>query len=142
MFYDLALIFDQSTRRCDLALDADCNLAIDTTPITPMLLSIGLDHRASPDDPLPDGRSQFLAPASYSERRGCAGDALDPFGDLSGSLMWLLSRAKQTEQTRQLCAYWLAQCLAWALDETGEAAEIDVVWLQTGATGILKYTAE
>jgi hypothetical protein len=77
MFFDLAIVYDPNKRLCDLALGDDGDLLIDETPITPMLLSIGLDRRAAPDDPLPDGRSQFLAPVSFSERRGCPGDALD-----------------------------------------------------------------
>lgn len=135
MFFDLALRYDPDARRCDLVLGDDFDLVIDETPITPMLLSIGLDRRAAPDDPLPEGRSQFLAPASFSERRGCPGDALDPYGELTGSLLWLLDRAKQTETTRQLCEFWLKQCLDWAEAETGEPPEIEVAWIRKGILG-------
>lgn len=135
MFFDLALRYDSDARSCDLVLGDDFDLVIDETPITPILLSVGLDRRAAPDDPLPEGRSQFLAPASFSERRGCAGDALDPFGGLTGSRMWLLDRAKQTETTRQLCEFWLQECLAWAEAETGEPAEIEVAWIRPGVLG-------
>lgn len=139
MFFDLALSYDSATRRCDLVLGDDFDLAIDETPIPAILMSVGLDRRAAPDDPLPEGRSQFLAPASYSERRGCAGDALDPYGDKTGCRTWLLDRAKQTETTRQLYEFWLRESLAWAENETGEPAEIEVAWL---ATGILGYRVQ
>ncbi|ARQ59179.1 hypothetical protein EFR00_24880 [Rhizobium sophoriradicis] len=129
MFLDLALRYDRDARRCDLVLGDDYDLAIDETPIPAILMSVGLDRRAAPDDPLPEGRSQFLAPASFSERRGCAGDALDPYGNLTGCRLWLLDRAKRTETTRQLCEFWLSESLAWAKKETGEPAEIEVEWL-------------
>ncbi|NKM17757.1 hypothetical protein GFM01_07890 [Rhizobium laguerreae] len=135
MFLDLALKYDSEARRCDLVLGDDFDLAIDETPIPAILMSVGLDRRAASDDPLPEGRSQFLAPASYSERRGCAGDALDPYGDMTGTRAWLLDRAKQTETTRQLCEFWLRECLAWAETETGQPAEIEVEWLRAGLLG-------
>ncbi|MFC3074698.1 phage GP46 family protein [Shinella pollutisoli] len=128
MFFDLALVFDPDTRRCDLALGDDCDLLIDETPVTAMLMSVGLERRAAPDDELPEGRSAFLAPVSFSERRGCPGDALDPFGDLTGCRTWLLDRAKETETTRQLYRFWLDEGLGWVARETGTAAEVEVEW--------------
>lgn len=135
MFFDLALTYDKDARSCDLALGDDCDLAVDTTSLPAVLMSVGLDRRAAPDDELPEGRSQMLAPISFSERRGCPGDGLDPFGDLTGSRLWLLDRAKQSEQTRQMTEFWLAECLAWAQPETGIAPEIEVQWLQRNVLG-------
>lgn len=128
MFYDAALVFDPAAKCADLAIGSDGDLVIDETSLTPVLLSIGLDRRAGPDDPLPDGREALLAPASFSERRGAIGDAFDAAGEFTGSRIWLLSRAKATETTRQLCAYWLEEALDWAERETGTAAEIEVEW--------------
>jgi len=127
-FFDIALVYDPQARACDLALGEDGDLVIDETPITPILLSVGLDRRAAPDDELPAGRTRFLAPASFSERRGGPCDALDPFGELIGSRLWLLDRAKQTETTRQMYEFWLKESLSWAKPETGEDAEIEVEW--------------
>ncbi|MFA7416123.1 MAG: phage GP46 family protein [Rhizobium sp.] len=135
MFYDLALGYNRDKRRCDLVIGDDCDLVIDETPITPILLSIGLDRRAAPDDPLPEGRSQFLTPVSYCERRGSVGDGVDPFGEMSGSRLWLLNRAKETDTTRELCAFWLEESLAWAEPETGVPAEIEVGWVRAGVLG-------
>ena len=132
MFLDLGLTFDTTSRRCDLALGDDGDLVLDTTPVPAMLVSIGLDRRADPDDDLPEGRSQFLSPASFSERRGAIIDALNPAMAKTGSRLWLLDRAKETEATRQLCEYWLAEALAWAEGETGQAAEIEVWWERPG----------
>lgn len=127
-FFDAALVYDPALRRCDLAVGEDGDLAIDETPVTPMLLSVGLDRRAAPDDPLPLGRSEFLTPAGFGERRGSAGDALDPFGDRAGSRLWLGERAKATETTRLLFQFWLEEALAWVERDTGAPAEIEV-WL-------------
>ena len=54
-FLDAALIFDPETRRADLQLGDDGDLVLDGTPVTPMLISLGSDRRAGPDDELPDG---------------------------------------------------------------------------------------
>lgn len=135
MFIDLGLTFDPSTRRCDLSLGDDFDLVLDTTPVPAMLTSAGLDRRADPDDELPEGRSQFLAPASYSELRGGIIDALSPIGRRGGCKMWLLERAKQTETTRQLAAYWLEEGFAWVEAETGEPATIEVDWIRENTLG-------
>lgn len=142
MFYDLALQYDSKLRRCDLVLGDDGDLVIDETPIPAILLSIGLDRRAAPDDPLPDGRSQFLTPSSFSERRGAIADGLNPFGDRTGSKLWLLNRAKQTENTRAMCEFWLTEALAWADDETGEPAVISAAWLRRGVLGYRVMVAD
>jgi phage gp46-like protein len=134
-FLDLALTYDAAQRRCDLALSDDFDLVLDETPISAIILSVGLDRRASPDDELPEGRSVMLAPASFSERRGAIVDGLVQTGDMTGSKLWLLDRAKQTETTRQLCEYWLIEALAWAEKETGTPAQIEVEWVRPNVLG-------
>lgn len=128
MWFDVALVFDPASRRCDLALGEDCDLVIDETPVTPMLLSIGLDRRAAPDDELPAGRDAFLVRGDFQTRRGWAGDALDPTGERAGSRLWLLDRAKATEQTRMVFEMWLAEAMAWVKRETGKAAHVAAWW--------------
>lgn len=135
MFCDLALTYDPESRRCDLTLGDDLDLVLDTTPVSAMLVSIGLDRRADVDDPLPEGRSQFLAPASFSERRGAIADAFEASGALTGSKLWQLERAKETETTRLLCEFWLEEALSWAVEVTGEPAEIEVEWLRPEVLG-------
>lgn len=135
MFFDLAISYDRNMRRCDLVLGDDGDLVIDETPIPAILLSVGLDRRAAPDDPLPDGRSRFLTPSSFSERRGAIADGINPFGERTGSKLWLLNRAKHTDTTRLMCEFWLAEALAWAERETGDPAEIEVEWLRPGVLG-------
>ena len=130
MFFDLGLVYDRDARACDLALGADGDLVIDETPIPAILLSVGLDRRAEPDDELPSGVTAFLKPASFSERRGSPCDALDPAGEIAGSRLWLLDRAKESEATRLLFEFWLRESLDWAARETGTPAEIEVDWLR------------
>lgn len=130
MFFDVALTYDPVSRRCDADLGEDGDLVIDETPITPMLLTVGLDRRAAPDDELPIGRSRFLTPHSFSERRGGPCDALDPDGQLAGTRCWLLERAKETEVTRLLYLFWLEEGFQWVETDFGEPAEIDVEWLE------------
>ncbi|MDI4664722.1 phage GP46 family protein [Xanthobacter autotrophicus] len=125
---DVALVYDPVTRRADAQLGDDGDLLLDETPITPMLITIGSDRRARPDDELPSGRSELNVPASFVERRGWAGDALDVRGDLIGCRLWLLERAKHTELTRLMTAEWLGEGFAWVEQESGRAATIEVEW--------------
>ncbi|MCX5497333.1 phage GP46 family protein [Kaistia dalseonensis] len=127
---DIALVFDPETRRTDLVFGEDGDLVLDETPATPMLIAFGSDRRARPDDELPTGVSEINAPSSFVERRGWAGDALDANGELIGSRLWLLDRAKQTEITRLLAEEWMKQAFGWVRDETGSDAAIDVVWVR------------
>nr|WP_278521077.1 phage GP46 family protein [Brucella anthropi] len=129
MFYDVALIYDPETRRADLDIGEDGDLVIDETPITAVLLSVGLDRRANPDDPLPEGRSQFLTEAGIDVRRGASADALDPAGERIGSRCWLLDRAKATEITRLLYHGWLEESLTWVGRELQTSAEIETEWV-------------
>lgn len=135
-FLDIALVFDPETRRADLALGEDGDLLFDETPLTPMLISLGTDRRAEPDDELPSGIDALNAQTSFVSRRGWAGDALDPFGRRIGSRLWLLDRAKATELTRRFCEIWAAESLAWVLEETGEAATVTATWLRRSVLGL------
>ena len=136
-FLDAALVFDPATRRADLALGADGDLVMDRTPLTPMLVSLGTDRRARPDDELPTGITELNAPSSFVERRGWAGDALDARGRLIGSRLWLLDRAKETEITRRLCEEWAKEALGWAEEELERAAEVTAEWARRS---VLKLT--
>lgn len=138
-FFDIGLTYDPATRRVDLSLGPDGDLVIDMTPATPMLLSLGCDGRAGADDELPSGRDEALNgnSPSFLTRRGCPGDALDAQGRRTGSLLWLLERAKQTEITRQRAEDYISACLAWAEDETGSAAEVEVDWLRKNVLGFV-----
>lgn len=134
-FFDLALVFDASRRRADLAL-AGGDLAVDLTALTPMLVSLGIDARARSDDPLPIGLDDLNRGAGgFDPRRGFAGDALVT-GDDTGSRLWQLEREKQTEGTRLRALEHAVEALDWAEAETGREAEVSAVWLRANVLGL------
>lgn len=130
MFFDLALHYDPINLSCDLVIADDGDLVVDETPVTPLLLSVELDRRASPDDELPVGRDVFLTESGVDVRRGSVCDCLDPAFELIGSKCWLLDRAKETEQTRLLFEMWLKQSIAWVKRETGNDAVVSAKWIR------------
>ena len=136
---DIGLAYDPTTRRADIALGADGDLVLDETPATPMLITLGSDRRARPDDELPTGLSDLNRPSSLVERRGWAGDALDDRGELIGNRLWLLDRAKASDLTLLMAEEWLKEGYAWAETETGTAAAIDVAWVRAGMLGIAVF---
>lgn len=135
-FLDAALVYDPVTRRADLALGDDCDLLLDETALTPMLVSLGTDRRAEPDDELPSGIDALNASTSFVARRGWAGDALDRLGRKIGCRIWLLDRAKQTETTRRFAEFWAEEALDWARTELGRPAEVSAAWVRTELLGL------
>ena len=71
------------------------DFALDNTWLTPVLMSLGCERRAHPDDALPSDLAGG-APTNppLNPRRGWPGDALDPNGRLTGSRQWILNNAK------------------------------------------------
>lgn len=135
-FLDAALVFDPSTRRADLVLGEDGDLLLDETPATPMLISLGTDRRAEPDDDLPSGVDALNASTSFVARRGWVGDALDSRGRRIGCRIWLLDRAKQTETTRRFCILWAEEALAWAGEELERPAQVTAEWVRRGTLAL------
>jgi phage gp46-like protein len=131
-FLDAALIFDPDTRTADAELGEDGDLLLDDTALTPMLISLGSDRRARPDDALPAGRDALNISASFVTRRGWSGDALDPYGRRTGSRLWLLDRAKQHELTELFVQDVAGEALAWARIELGAPAQITTSWVRRG----------
>lgn len=81
---------------------------------TSVIISLFSDRRADPDDVIPDGSGN---------PRGWWGDTPDR---RLGSKIWLIERAKQTEDTRQRAEDYIQQSLQWLIDD-GVAESIDVV---------------
>jgi phage gp46-like protein len=127
-FIDVALIFNPETRTVDAELGEDGDLLLDETPLTPMLISLGTDRRARPDDALPQGRDALNVSSSFVTRRGWSGDALDAYGRRAGSRLWLMERAKQHELTDLFVMDAATEALRWAEAETGTPARISVSW--------------
>lgn len=97
---------------------------------TAVLISLLTDRRAEPDDRLPtdDGRTSIIG----ADRRGWAGDALDPTHRI-GSRLWLLAREKQTEETRRRAESYCREALQWLIDDIiASAIAIDAQWTSLG----------
>jgi phage gp46-like protein len=105
------LVFDGQ----DLMLDDGLNTAI--------LISLFSDRRAELTDELPDPNGG---------RRGWWGDALGD-GDKLGSRLWLLTRRKQTPETRQLFLDFTKEALEWLVtDGVAINVEVEAQWKSQG----------
>lgn len=132
---DLALKFDATRLACDVVI-TDGDLVIEASPLAPMLVTMFSDRRAEVDDVLPAGVSPLAAPASWDERRGWVGDALDRSGRRIGNRLWLLDREHDDEATRRRAEAYVAEGFTWATDEYGITPEIEVVWIDREKLGI------
>lgn len=92
---------------------------------TAILISLFTDRIAEPDDVIPDGSN---------DPRGWWGDA----GEATpiGSRLWLLSRAKQTQETLQRAYDYIVEALQWMIDD-GVVAKFDVLveWTKASELG-------
>jgi phage gp46-like protein len=129
---DIALAYDTVNQRCDLVFNGT-DFALDRTWQTPVLMCLGCDRRAHPDDELPQA-VDTLSPAApfINLKRGWAGDALDQNGELTGSRLWIMSRKKQLESTRQLAISIDKEALSPLWKRLGVALTITVQWLRRG----------
>jgi phage gp46-like protein len=118
--------YDPATMTCDLALGPQ-GLAHDDGLATVVLASLLSDARAAATDRLPAG---------VTDPRGWCGDVLaDPafVGDGWGSKLWLLSREKQTEETRRRAIEIAEAALAWLItDGAASAVAVDAAWVAIG----------
>ncbi len=135
---DIALQYDQTRLGCDLVWNGG-DFALDTTPVTNMLMALGCDRRAHPTDTLPEPGTAFLdQPGAMLAdlRRGWCGDALDAQGQRTGSRLWLLARAKATEQTRKLAEGAAAESLAQVQSMLGVPIQLTVRWVNDTMLGL------
>lgn len=101
---DLALIYKDGIFDLDFA-----GTVTDEGLRTAVIISLFSDRRANDADVLPDGTN---------DRRGWWGDVCPEVeGDLIGSRLWLLSRAKQTKANLRLAETYAREGLQWMLDD-------------------------
>jgi phage gp46-like protein len=82
---------------------------------TALIVSLFSDARATKDEVFPN-----------QETRGFWGDAVSEIlGDRWGSKLWLLDRAKQTNETRVKAEEYAIEALQWLIDD-GVASAVDV----------------
>lgn len=112
-----------TTLAADIALQSG-QLATDESLYTATVISLFTDARAGKDDELP---------AAITNRRGWWGDGVPgadtPGGDKIGSRLWLLTRRKQTEETRKLAIAYARAALAWTVEDGhAKAVHVDAAW--------------
>lgn len=121
---DLALVWDNTVGAADLALNGT-DLATDAGLTTAVLLSMFLDRRAHDDDVPPSG--------DPADRRGWWADQFAAVeGDRIGSRLWLLDRAKATNETALRAKEYTVEALKWLVDDG--AATVDVATSLDGPT--------
>ncbi|MBI1262941.1 MAG: hypothetical protein GC184_14585 [Rhizobiales bacterium] len=122
---DLALIL-QDGLSADIAFDGD--FITDEGLRTAVLISVLTDARASEDDLKRFNRAG-------EDARGVWWDTIAPVteGDNTGSLLWLLTRAKQTEENRRIARDMISASLAWMIeDQVAKAIDVTVQFVGIG----------
>jgi phage gp46-like protein len=121
---DITTVWDSAANQGDWAMDGAA-LATGSDLATAVLISIFSDRQALPDDVIPDGTAN---------RRGWWADSADrPIG----SRLWLLSRAKQTGETRARAQDYIAEAVQWLIDD-GVVIRFDLMveWTRPGMLGV------
>ena len=122
---DIATIWDPANGRGDfVVVGPDLQSGSDLE--TAVLISLFTDRRADPGDVIPDGSG---------DPRGWWGDSFLPRP--IGSKLWLIDRAKQTDQTLTRAKDYAQDALQWLVDD-GIAGSVDVAasWPAPGFLGL------
>ena len=94
---------------------------------TAVIMSLFTDKRARPDDQLPD--------SDNSDRRGWWGDLTSAYpNDQIGSRLWLLERAKTTEDVPIKAKKYAEECLQWLIED-GVAVRVEAEAERQGTPG-------
>lgn len=112
------LVFSETTTSLVLRIDGYVVNAADVTDDLPraVLISLFSWRRANPDDDLPS-----------SIKNGWWGDTFSPIkNDKIGSRIWLLARAKLSQETVTLAEEYANEALQWLVDD-GIADSVQVV---------------
>lgn len=117
---DITTLWDSANCRADWSMQGPI-LATGSDLQTAVVLSLFTDRQAGPDDLIPDGTT---------DRRGWWADPS------MGSRLWLLQRAKQTQDTLQRAYDYIVEALAWLKDD-GVVADVLVYveWTRAGMLG-------
>lgn len=101
-------LFQQPDGSFDIRIE-DGDIVGDDTLYTALAMSLFTDRRANADDPLP---------YPNADRRGWWADAYaDVQGDLMGSRLWLLNRAKLTQDTLNRAEEYCEEALQWLVED-------------------------
>lgn len=122
---DIATIWQPAEGRGDWRL-AGPDLVSGSDLETAVLISLFTDRQADADDVIPDGSG---------DRRGWWGD-LGRTRPL-GSKLWLLERAKQSEQTRLRALDYCREALDWMVEDgIAESVTVQASWQRGGFLGV------
>ncbi|OJA74532.1 hypothetical protein BGV72_24585 [Burkholderia ubonensis] len=121
---DTTTVWDVANARGDWQMNGPM-LATGDDLETAILISLFTDRMAEPNDVIPDGTD---------DPRGWWGDAGETVQ--IGSRLWLLSRAKQTQETLQRAYDYIVEALQWLIDD-GVVAKFDVLveWTKASELG-------
>jgi phage gp46-like protein len=107
---DISLIWDALLGGADSAI-VNGQIVTGNDLVTSYIISLFSDRLADPSDELPPGET---------DRRGWWGDTLlqeDNPGDLLGSRLWLLARAKSDASLPGTAKGYIAEALQWVIDD-------------------------
>ncbi len=118
---DFALALNADRSGFDLALDS-CDLATDSGLRSAVIVSLYTERRAEADDVLPDGTT---------DRRGHWADPT------LGSRLWLLDRAKETDDVLARAQEYAQEALAWLVaDGVARAVNVTAAFVQRGVLAL------
>lgn len=118
---DLTLALSADGTQFDLSVDG-YDLATESGLRSAVIVSLYTDRMASADDALPD---------ATEDRRGWWADSV------LGSRLWLLARAKETDDVLARAREYATEALAWLLDDrVARAVDVKSQWVRRGVLGL------
>lgn len=122
---DLALAWDEDNFEGDLLLTTG-DIAVDETIVSSILIALYLDARA------PAGQ----LPAGETDPRGHWADSARGDDVETGSLLWLLRRAKTLPSTLEEARGYAAEALSQLVPDYADRFEIEAEYLSRGRLGL------
>ncbi|MXV43900.1 hypothetical protein GS501_02385 [Saccharibacter sp. 17.LH.SD] len=107
-------------------------VSFDQSLASPLMLAIGSDRRAAPDDTVPPQ----MTPLFGAARRGWVGDVLLSVGQRHGSRLWLLERAKRTEATRLAAEDYTNEAVAAIATYHNVEMAVSAAWQHNPSPGL------
>ena len=121
-------------------------VSFDRTLTSPLLIALGSDRRAAPDDTVP---SLLTAPdgtaVPLGARRGWVGDVLLADGQRLGSRLWLLERDRRDENARLAAEDYATEAISGIADYHGAELTVSASWQRSpgeGMRGVLAVTVQ
>ena len=119
MTQDVAIVWNAERTAADWRFEGAGLLAMARPIETAVIVSLFTDRRARGDDILVPGET---------DRRGWWGEQLD--GEVVGSRLWLLRRAKRLPETLKKAEDYIREALAWMIeDELCASIDVSAEWL-------------